>query len=43
MFYEFYYFDRWYNVFQIYSKSGELKGLVLQHRRRGLRMESFNS
>jgi protein associated with RNAse G/E len=26
VFYEFYYFDRWYNVFQIYSKSGELKG-----------------
>lgn len=26
VFYEFYYFDRWYNVFQIYSKDGDLKG-----------------
>jgi uncharacterized protein len=26
LFVEFYYFDRWYNVFQIYSASGELKG-----------------
>lgn len=26
IFYEFYYFDRWYNVFQIYSAGGELKG-----------------
>jgi protein associated with RNAse G/E len=26
VFYEWYYFDRWYNVFQIYSESGELKG-----------------
>jgi protein associated with RNAse G/E len=26
LFIEFYYFDRWYNVFQIYSATGELKG-----------------
>jgi hypothetical protein len=26
LFVEFYYFDRWYNVFQIYSAGGELKG-----------------
>lgn len=26
LFIEFYYFDRWYNVFQIYSARGELKG-----------------
>jgi uncharacterized protein len=26
LFIEFYYLDRWYNVFQIYSASGELKG-----------------
>ncbi len=26
VFYEYYYFDRWYNVFQVYSKDGELKG-----------------
>jgi uncharacterized protein len=26
LFVEFYYFNRWYNVFQIYSASGELKG-----------------
>ena len=26
VFYEYYYFDRWYNVFQIYSARGELKG-----------------
>jgi uncharacterized protein len=26
VFYEYYYFDRWYNVFQIYSAAGELKG-----------------
>lgn len=26
LFVEFYYFDRWYNVFQIYSAAGELKG-----------------
>src|SRR5919206_2139103 len=26
LFVEFYYFDRWYNVFQIYSSAGELKG-----------------
>jgi protein associated with RNAse G/E len=26
VFYEFYYLDRWYNVFQIYSGRGELKG-----------------
>jgi hypothetical protein len=26
VFYEYYYFDRWYNVFQIYSVSGDLKG-----------------
>ncbi len=26
VFYEWYYFDRWYNVFQVYSASGELKG-----------------
>lgn len=26
LFVEFYYFDRWYNVFQIYSDRGELKG-----------------
>jgi protein associated with RNAse G/E len=26
VFYEWYYFDRWYNVFQIYSEAGELKG-----------------
>ena len=26
VFYEYYYFDRWYNVFQVYSKDGELRG-----------------
>ncbi|MFN8636657.1 MAG: DUF402 domain-containing protein [Chloroflexota bacterium] len=26
VFYEYYYFDRWYNVFQVYSKDGTLKG-----------------
>ena len=26
VFYEWYYFDRWYNVFQVYSKEGVLKG-----------------
>ena len=26
VFYEYYFFDRWYNVFQVYSKDGELKG-----------------
>ena len=26
VFYEWYYFDRWYNVFQVYSAGGELKG-----------------
>jgi len=26
VFYEWYYFDRWYNVFQVYSKDGVLKG-----------------
>lgn len=26
VFYEYYYFDRWYNVFQVYSASGILKG-----------------
>jgi protein associated with RNAse G/E len=26
VFYEYYYFDRWYNVFQVYSKDGDLKG-----------------
>jgi protein associated with RNAse G/E len=26
LFIEFYYFERWYNVFQIYSAGGELKG-----------------
>ncbi len=26
LFVEFYYFDRWYNVFQIYSATGVLKG-----------------
>jgi uncharacterized protein len=26
VFYEWYYFDRWYNVFQVYSASGDLKG-----------------
>ena len=26
LFIEFYYLDRWYNVFQVYSKSGQLKG-----------------
>jgi uncharacterized protein len=26
VFYEWYYFDHWYNVFQVYSESGELKG-----------------
>jgi protein associated with RNAse G/E len=26
VFYEWYYFDRWYNVFQVYSKDGALKG-----------------
>ena len=26
VFYEYYYFDRWYNAFQIYSAAGELKG-----------------
>jgi protein associated with RNAse G/E len=26
VFYEWYYFDRWYNVFQIYSEAGDLKG-----------------
>ncbi|HYU18137.1 MAG TPA: DUF402 domain-containing protein [Chloroflexota bacterium] len=26
VFYEYYYFDRWYNVFQIYSAAGVLKG-----------------
>lgn len=26
IFYEWYYFDRWYNVFQVYSKDGALKG-----------------
>ena len=26
VFYEWYYFDRWYNVFQVYSETGELKG-----------------
>ena len=26
LFFEFYYFNRWYNVFQIYSAAGELKG-----------------
>ncbi len=26
VFYEYYYFHRWYNVFQIYSAAGELKG-----------------
>jgi uncharacterized protein len=26
VFYEYYYYDRWYNVFQIYSGTGKLKG-----------------
>lgn len=26
VFYEFYYWDRWYNVFQIYRRDGTLKG-----------------
>jgi protein associated with RNAse G/E len=26
VFYEWYYFDRWYNVFQVYSAAGNLKG-----------------
>jgi protein associated with RNAse G/E len=26
VFYEYYYFDRWYNVFQVYSATGTLKG-----------------
>jgi len=26
VFYEYYYFDRWYNVFQVYSAAGVLKG-----------------
>ena len=26
VFYEWYYFERWYNVFQVYSKDGVLKG-----------------
>ena len=26
VFYEYYYFDRWYNVFQVYSAEGELRG-----------------
>lgn len=26
VFYEYYYFDRWYNVFQVYSAAGDLKG-----------------
>jgi hypothetical protein len=26
VFYEWYYFDRWYNVFQIYSEAGDLRG-----------------
>ncbi|MFN8522344.1 MAG: DUF402 domain-containing protein [Chloroflexota bacterium] len=26
VFYEYYFFDRWYNVFQIYSREGSLKG-----------------
>jgi len=26
VFYEWYYFDRWYNVFQVYSAAGDLKG-----------------
>jgi protein associated with RNAse G/E len=26
VFFEYYYFDRWYNVFQIYSAEGVLKG-----------------
>jgi protein associated with RNAse G/E len=26
VFYEYYYFDRWYNVFQVYSAAGMLKG-----------------
>jgi protein associated with RNAse G/E len=26
VFYEWYYFDRWYNVFQVYSAAGALKG-----------------
>jgi len=26
VFYEWYYFDRWYNVFQVYSEAGDLKG-----------------
>ncbi len=26
VFYEYYYFERWYNVFQIYSAAGQLKG-----------------
>ena len=26
VFYEYYYFNRWYNVFQIYSAAGALKG-----------------
>jgi len=26
VFYEWYYFERWYNVFQVYSKDGDLKG-----------------
>jgi protein associated with RNAse G/E len=26
VFYEWYYFDRWYNVFQVYSAAGVLKG-----------------
>jgi protein associated with RNAse G/E len=26
VFYEYYYFDRWYNVFQVYSENGDLKG-----------------
>jgi protein associated with RNAse G/E len=26
VFFEYYYFDRWYNVFQIYSRGGVLKG-----------------
>lgn len=26
VFYEWYYFDRWYNVFQVYSEAGALKG-----------------
>lgn len=26
VFYEYYYFDRWFNVFQVYSAQGELRG-----------------